>query len=128
MQVSGLRYQVRVMKRVLVLFVSLLLCASAVGDVIHLTDGRKITGKVVREETDQIVVKTRYGQMTIDRFDIDRIEKGSLPEEIYEEKAKALADDDAQGHYELGLWCKDNDLGKEAKGEFEKAIAARSRS
>jgi predicted esterase len=103
----------------------LLVCAVAQGDVIYTTDGRKITGKIVGEDTDTVTIKARYGgEITLDRMDIDRIERGKLPEEVYEEKAKALKDSDAQGHCELGQWCKKNGLSAQAKKEFQKAIAA----
>ncbi|MBW2993219.1 hypothetical protein KY317_01440 [Candidatus Woesearchaeota archaeon] len=113
------------MRRLLVVCAMIIiLCAIALGDVIHMCDGRKITGKIIREDADSVVVKTRYGEMSIPRSDIDHIEKGKVPEEIYEEKAKALKKDDGEGHYQLGLWCKENNLNKEAKEEFKKAIAA----
>ena len=101
-----------------------LLSTAVQGDVIHTTDGRKITGKIIREDADTVTIKARYGgEIEIDRLDIERIERGDLPEEIYEKKAKALKKDDAQGHYELGLWCRKNGLSAQAKREFEKAIA-----
>lgn len=114
------------MKRMLLAAVlACLLCALAWGDVVHTYDGRKIAGKVVREEPDFVVVKTRYGgEITIDRADIERIERGKLPEEIYEEKAGALKENDAEGHYELGQWCKEEGLGKQAKEQYHKAVAA----
>ncbi len=103
----------------------LLVCAVAQSDVIHTVDGRKITGKIVREDADTVTIKARYGgEITLDRLDIERIEKGKLPEEIYEEKAGTLDKADAQGHYELGMWCKKNSLPRQAKEEFQKAIAA----
>ena len=113
------------MKRLSVIcIVVLLLCAFAQGDVVHTYDGRKITGRIVREDTEVVVVKTRYGEITLDKSDIERIEEGKLPEEIYKEKAKALGENDAQGHYELGKWCRENGLYPEAKNEFNRVIVA----
>lgn len=43
--------------------------------------------------------------------------------DAYRERAKAVAADDAQGHYLLALWCEDNGLAAEAKLEFEKVLA-----
>lgn len=113
------------MKRLSVIcIVVLLTCAIAQGDVVHTYDGRKITGRIVSEDTETVVVKTRYGEIKIDKSDIKHIEKGKLPEEIYKEKAEKVDEKDAQGHYELGIWCRKNGLYPEAKREFIKAIAA----
>jgi hypothetical protein len=43
------------------------------------------------------------------------------PEGIYQEKL-AKINDDAKGHYELGVWCKQNKLSNEAQTQFEKVI------
>ncbi len=113
------------MKRLSVIcIVVVLACAIAQGDVIYTCDGRRIVGKVIRENSETVVVQTRYGEIPLDRSDIVRIEEGKLPEEIYKEKAKAVDENDAQGHYELGVWCRENKLYPEAKREFIKAIAA----
>lgn len=100
------------------------LSAFLLGDVVHTTDGRRIKGKIIRKDDESVVIRTRYGDLTISRDDIERIEKSKLPEEVYAEKAKELSDDDAEGHYRLGLWCKENGLGKEAEEEFKKALEA----
>ncbi|TET32212.1 MAG: hypothetical protein E3J72_20200 [Planctomycetota bacterium] len=113
------------MKRYIAVFaIVFLLYAAAQADVIHMYDGRKITGRIVSQDDETVVVRARHGEITLDRDDIERIEKGKLPEEVYEEKAGALDKGDAQGHYELGLWCKENRLRPEAKKEFKKVIAA----
>jgi hypothetical protein len=41
----------------------------------------------------------------------------------YEEKAGALAPDDLNGHYLLGLWCRKEKLEDQARMEFERVIA-----
>ena len=40
----------------------------------------------------------------------------------YEEKLAKLKDDDAKGHYDLGLWCLKNKLPDNANTEFEKTV------
>jgi predicted esterase len=124
----SLQQEVIMLKHVLtVCLLVIAVCGVARGDVIHTTDGRKITGKIVREDPDSVTIKARYGgEITIDKMDIERIERGKLPEEIYEDKDKALKDNDAEGHYKLGLWCRKNSLSAQAKKEFEKAITADS--
>jgi hypothetical protein len=43
-------------------------------------------------------------------------------EEIYQDKLSQLKPDDIKGHYDLGLWCKQNKLLDEAREEFKKVI------
>jgi hypothetical protein len=42
---------------------------------------------------------------------------------LYEEKAGALARDDVNGHYVLGLWCRGEGLAEAARLEFERVIS-----
>jgi len=44
-------------------------------------------------------------------------------EEAYRKKAAALADDDAKGHYRLGLWCERKGWKERARFHLEKVIA-----
>ncbi len=111
------------MRQTLVVVLGLLFLAGAcAGDVVYLKDGRKLEGTVTTT-ADTVTVQTKFGPATFPRSAVDRIEKKASSEEIYAEKAKAVAVDDAKGHYELGLWCKENGLSREAKAEFEKVIA-----
>jgi tetratricopeptide (TPR) repeat protein len=43
-------------------------------------------------------------------------------EEIYQEKLSTIKEDDAEGYYKLGLWCKQNKLFDKAQSQFEKVI------
>ena len=58
-------------------------CAFA--DTVYLKDGRKLEGEIVREGEETIELKMKYGTMTIDRGDIERIEK---TQPAKEEKSK----------------------------------------
>jgi HEAT repeat protein len=49
-------------------------CAFA--DTVYLKDGRKLEGEIVSEGEETIKLKMKYGSITIDRGDIERIEKG----------------------------------------------------
>ncbi|MFH0888633.1 MAG: hypothetical protein V1871_05430 [Planctomycetota bacterium] len=50
------------------------------------------------------------------------IKKGEETKADYEEKLAKLKDDDVEGHYGLGCWCKEKKLFYEARDEFEKAV------
>lgn len=110
------------MRRVIIgLILMAFMVAIAVGDVVHLKDGRKFEGRVT-VVGDKVKVLTKFGPVTFPRSSVARIEKKDIPADVYAEKAKALADDDAEGHYKLGLWCKTKKLSRQALIEFEKVI------
>jgi hypothetical protein len=107
---------------------SLLLFAPGVfGDTIYLKKGGKFEGKLVKETSTTYVFKIRgMGEQTFKKSDVEKLVKSEGAEDIYARRAKALKKDDAKGHYELGLFCKENKLRKEARKCFKAAIAADS--
>ncbi|HUW58585.1 MAG TPA: tetratricopeptide repeat protein [Planctomycetota bacterium] len=104
-----------------VVMLSLLFSTGLWADVVHLQDGRKIEGQVI-DGGDVVKVVTRMGTVTLPKDQVVRIEKKKTAAEIYKEKAAELADDDAEAHYKLALWCKENRLGKERVAELNKVI------
>ncbi len=102
----------------------LLALAPASADVIHLSDGRKLEGEIVKETEDSIILKMQYGTLTIERDEIQEIERRVTPWQEYARKAALLANSDAKGHFELALWCKEKGLRKEMTAELKKVIAA----
>lgn len=104
---------------------AVLLCvvfgAVAAADIVHLTDGRKIEGKVI-ETGDVVKVITRMGTVTLPKDRVLRIEKKKTAADTYKDKAAALADDDAEAHYKLAMWCKENRLTREKLRELKKVI------
>jgi hypothetical protein len=53
-----------------------LLAGSSFADVVYKMDGTRVRGKIVKEDDDVVVVKTPYGEIEVDKCDIDRIERG----------------------------------------------------
>jgi hypothetical protein len=95
------------------------------GDVIYLKNGRKFEGKLVSESAGEYVFKIKgLGKQTFKKSDVDKLEIGETIFDQYEAKRKAVKSDDADGLYDLGKWCLENDLKKEAKKAFESAVAA----
>jgi tetratricopeptide (TPR) repeat protein len=43
-------------------------------------------------------------------------------EELYQDKLAKLKPDDINGHYQLGLWCKQNKLLEQSKTQFNKVL------
>lgn len=92
------------------------------GDTITLKDGRKLIGKVEREEGGRIHLILRYGKMIISRADVASIEEGPTPEEIYRDRASEVSDDDLDGILDLARWCEEADLDRESRWEYGRIL------
>lgn len=66
---------------VAVILLCVLLVEVCSADVIVKTDGSKLKGKIVKEDSDFVWIRTPYGTMKVDRYDIDHIERGEDEEE-----------------------------------------------
>lgn len=104
----------------------LLFWLTAHADIVHLKDGRTLEGEVISETDESVLLKTRHGNVEIFKSHIERIEKKPLPSQLYRQKAAALEDNDAEGHYRLALWCKQQKLEKEYIFELERVITINS--
>ena len=113
------------MKRELLLLAAMgcLLAAPATADVVHLKDGRRLEGKVT-DLGDKVRLKTRFGAAVLSKDEIDRIEMDADPAADYRAKSAGLAEADVEGHYALGLWCKQQKLAEQARKEFTAAVKA----
>ncbi|TET35899.1 MAG: hypothetical protein E3J72_09680 [Planctomycetota bacterium] len=76
-------------------------------DIVHLKDGRKIEGRVTREGN-LVKIRQKYGCISVPNSEVLRIEKKPTLEEIFENRLAELANDDANGHYALYRWAKQN--------------------
>jgi hypothetical protein len=101
-----------------------LACSATRADIVHLKEGGVLEGRIVKDAPDQITLETRMGVQQIDRSRITSIEKVKTAWEEYRERAVVLEPKDADGHYQLALWCRGKSLAAEAMGEFRKAIEA----
>jgi tetratricopeptide (TPR) repeat protein len=79
------------------LFAVLLLCSAALADVIELTNGDKIEGKILEETETGVRIQTSYGPLVIPRNQIKNITKGDAePEKAEPEKAEPEKAEPAQ--------------------------------
>jgi hypothetical protein len=106
------------------IFLSLLVLAAAAarGDEVELTSGSIVEGKV-QDLGDSIRVVKSNGSAVYPKSMIRKITPKKTVEELYEEKARDLKADDADGHLQLARWCLQQKLAKEAVLEFKKVIA-----
>ena len=96
--------------------------AIAQADRIKLKNGEIIEGKITLETSGSIYIRTAIGTRAVKLEDVLEIEKEKSPRELYKEKASAIAKGDADAHYELGLWCKEKGLEKQARSQFRSAV------
>lgn len=107
----------------LVVGVSVTCGAFVAADTVVLKNGGKIEG-IVSEEGEWYVVEMDAGTARIPRAEVASVIEEKTTLEEYREKAARVPENDAQGHYQLGLWCKSVGLNRWARVEFRKAIAA----
>jgi tetratricopeptide (TPR) repeat protein len=93
----------------------------AAADIIYLNTGGIVKGKIVDEDEDQYTVKTRYGEIPIDKDDVDYVERGT-DREIFQQRLKRIDKDNSDAYVELGGWAQTVGLKKEAEEMFRKAI------
>jgi len=97
--------------------------AASLADTVTLKSGQVFEGRVV-ETQDKVTVFLPYGTIAFYKEEVTSITYGPTPAEAYKERASKVAADDAEGHYQLGLYCQEKKLVAEAQAEFEKAVAA----
>src|SRR5438552_7678658 len=100
----------------------LLFAAALPADEVELTSGAVVEGKV-QDLGDSIKVVKSAGSAVYPKSMIRKITPKKTVEEIYEDKARELKDDDLDGHLKLARWCLEKKLKKEALGEFKKVLA-----
>ena len=112
------------MKRFGVLAAALFGMAAA-GDVVRLRGGGKIEGAVIDEDSDEtvLVVATKHSRQKIARAKVEAIERSDDPAPESFKAASARLGAEADGRHQLGLWCEQNGLRKEAPACFREALA-----
>ncbi len=105
----------------LTLALLLTLSAIAAADIIYLNTGGIIKGEIVDEDDDQVIVKTKYGEVPVNKDDIDFIERGTVSE-IFQQRLKKVNKRDSDAIVELGGWAQSVGLKKEAEQMFRMAI------
>lgn len=89
-----------------------------VADIVYLSNGGRVKGKIVEEDDEFVVVETeKFGRVKIEVERVSRIERGT-DEEIYQQRLKRLDEDDLDGHMELALWARSVGLEERAKERF----------
>jgi len=83
-------------------------------DVVVLSDGKIIEGKIAQETESAVVVEVGTVKMRLPREKVVLIEKGSTSVEVYQHRLSTLKPDDLTGHIELARFCEERRLNDEA--------------
>lgn len=102
---------------------SLLLVASAQGDVVFKKDGGKVEGEVLDRApgADEITIKTRFGTISLPLTEVKEIRRSRSVQGEYRQRHAKVADT-AEAHFELALWCAEQDLSEEYQHHLEEVI------
>lgn len=109
------------------LFAAALLCTlvpDARADDLHLRDGRIVTGNVTRDGSDYVVTYENGAAIRFPEYDVVKLVPRQTTRERYANLAAVTSPTDAKAQYELGMWCRINNLPDEAKLHFQHAIDA----
>lgn len=99
------------------LALTLLLASPALADVVHLTDGRRLEG-AVSVEGGAVIVRHRWGQVRVDRAEVDRIEETDDPWDQLERLRRELGQGTADERYRFAEWCRSQGFQNEARLAF----------
>ena len=113
--------------RVKTLTLFLFLLASVVrADIIYLKNDGAKEGKIVSESKDEIVLQIEKAglkaSVRIPAQAVAKIERKATAREQFLQLIQEISEDDAQGFYELGLWCEQKGLNEEANFCFQKTL------
>ncbi|RMG17734.1 MAG: DUF1570 domain-containing protein [Planctomycetota bacterium] len=99
--------------------------ASARADVIHLVDGGKHRGTIIKETRRKVVIETAVGPVTVSRDDIVEIVREQDPRSEFLRRLKKLREktpDDADAWFELGRWASERGLERDARRCHRRAV------
>ncbi len=77
-------------------------------DEIWMTTGRKLDGTLTDLGNGKVRIEMSFGTLELPADQIARVERGSTAAQEVERVLAALQPGDAEGRFELALWCRDN--------------------
>ncbi|MCE9583476.1 MAG: hypothetical protein K8T20_13400 [Planctomycetes bacterium] len=99
-----------------------LVSAAARAEEVLTTDGRKLVGTIASEDEERLTVLTyKDGPVEVRLSDVKSRKAGKTLYDDYATK-KADFEDTADGHFKLGIWCRDKGLTWQARIEWRKTV------
>lgn len=96
--------------------------AVTTADVVYLTSGGKVEGRIVSRTQSTIEVDIGAGSLSFSMSSVARIEEGRSALDDYDERAAALAQDDVDGWLELARWASRSGLGTQASRTYHRVL------
>jgi len=106
---------------ILVGLLALPLAAGA--DELYLQSGGRLSGVVVEQRPDAIVIDVGAGRVTLPASLVTRVVGGTPAFAVFRERADRLADADVRGWLALGAWARDHELLTQSRQAFEHVLA-----
>lgn len=101
---------------------ALLVATPSTADVVHLSSGGRLEGRIVSQTETSIEVDIGAGSLTFPMSSVERIETGRTPLDDYDEKVAALAADDRDGWLDLARWASRAGLGVQSRRAYERVL------
>ncbi len=110
------------------LLANLLMSISLYADIIYLKSGGKLEGKITEATQEGYEIKIKSGKIVVKKEDVLNVEEKPVdlskilsPREQYQERLSEAGSKDAEAHFQLGIFCFENNLYNEAAYEFNLA-------
>lgn len=100
-----------------------LAASPALGDVVFLKGGGKVTGEIVKETGAAMTVDIGAGNMTVPKSSVVQVERSLSPLQKYRADAASLTPEDVEGWRRLGRWAAGRGLTMQAREAFSKVKA-----
>lgn len=114
------------MKKILLflsfLFILLLSPARLFADEIFLNGAGSFSGRITQESDTMVMINTGDGIIGVPRDRIHHIVKGRSPLDEYEDRAKKLKPEDANGWRELGRWAAHAGISTQSREAYEHVV------
>lgn len=95
----------------------------AAADEIQLTNGRKLTGKVVKKDATKVTIEVGAGTITLDAKEVSSVNPGRTAIDEYQEKWGAIKDSTkATDFLNLAKWASENKLTRHLPGLYLRVI------
>jgi hypothetical protein len=74
-------------------------------DEVHLKGGGRLTGEIVEQTAESVIIDIGAGRMTVQMSTVVGIDKGTSPLQEYRSRAASIADNDVDGWRGLAQWA-----------------------
>ncbi|MCK6680810.1 MAG: hypothetical protein L6R30_00145 [Thermoanaerobaculia bacterium] len=101
----------------------LLLPGFLLADVIYLKGGGKLSGRIVEQTAEKVVIDIGDGAVGVSMDRVEEIQKGPSPLEEYDAKAAKLDPKDVNGWRNLGQWAVSRGLSNQARAAYQRVLA-----